>query len=167
MNFLATTPSSRLVIAAPSWIDARRYALVKLRPEVTVEPTTEPAIVTLTHYGNDFSGNVKKHIRVSCTCSAQPCRDHEAPETIHYEDTKMPAEPEEMSPAAVLQSGKTVFAWISVASDDDDIYEDGLWVELSFEQAKTILDHAAETWDTVPVWERGESLYVGLGPEPE
>ena len=40
MNFLATTPSSRLVIAAPSWVDARRYALVKLRPEVTVEPTT-------------------------------------------------------------------------------------------------------------------------------
>ena len=71
-------------------------------------------------------------------------------------------EPEEMSPAAVLQSGKTVFAWISVAHD-----EDGLWVELSVEQAKTILDHAAETFDTVPVWERGESLYVGLGPEPE
>ena len=167
MNFLATTPSSRLVIAAPSWVDARRYALVKLRPEVTVEPTTEPAIVTLTHHGNDYTGQTKKHIRVSCTCSAQPCRDHEAPETIHYEDTKMPAEPEEMSPAAVLQSGKTVFAWISVASDDDDDDEDGLWVELSVEQAKTILDHAAETWDTVPVWERGESLYVGLGPEPE
>ena len=74
-------------------------------------------------------------------------------------------EPEEMSPAAVLESGKAVFVWISYAADDEE--EGGLWIELSPLQAKALLDHAAGTWDTVAVWEQGESLYVGLGPEPE
>ena len=50
---------------------------------------------------------------------------------------------------------------------DDDEEEHGLWIELSPLQAKAVLDHAAGTWDTVAVWEQGESLYVGLGPEPE
>ena len=154
MNFLATTPSSRLVIAAPSWVDARRYALVKLRPEVTVEPTTEPAIVTLTHYGNDFSGNVKKHIRVSCTCAEQPCAAHEAPETIP------------------LQGNRHARTRRDVPRRRPRIRQSRLRVDLVRGRRRRggrPLDRAvaAETWDTVTVWEQGESLYVGLGPEPE
>ena len=53
MNFLTISSTSHLVIAAPSWADARRYALVKLGDDVTLSETTEPAVVTLTHHGND------------------------------------------------------------------------------------------------------------------
>lgn len=170
MNFLATTPDRTLVIDAPSWFDARRYALAKLGADVRLEPTTHPAHVTLTHHGNDFTGNVKKHLRASCPCSLHDvCAEHEIPETIHYPE-KRPMDPIEMTPAEIAErigDGKTtIFGWIAYAADEDE-EEDGVWIQLSDGQVRTLLMKASVDWDTIPAWDRDSELYVGLGPEPE
>jgi hypothetical protein len=170
-----------VVVDAPSFFDARRYALAKYGPDVVVESTDKPAVATLRHVGNDFSISGRRRLVVECTHEILPgvaydpvarcCSLHEAPETIHYRKGTAVSEPKEMETSELslaVEQGKTFFVWVSYATDEEnDDEECGLWIEMTAPQACTLVDHATEEWDTLPVWERGDSLYVGMGPEPE